>query len=237
MTATRLLWTGGWDSSFRLLQTLLTERRAVQPIYLIDPERESTLYEVRAMEAIRAGVTPRLEDPSMLAPAEVHVRTEFPVPSEVAERYELLARQIHVGSQYLWLAAAGEALGWQDVEICFTRWENGDGRQRIVFDEHGELNGSRESELFRYYSFPVLQTTKAEMAGIARRGGYYDLLSLRWFCFVPVGGKPCGRCPPCRLTYREGVDFANPVAARVRDTWRYGKVRQARQALRRRAVR
>jgi 7-cyano-7-deazaguanine synthase len=106
-----------------------------------------------------------------------------------------------------------------------------------VFDDGGRLNGSPASELFRYYSFPVLQTTKAEMAHIATAHGFYDLLVLRWFCFRPVGGHPCGRCPPCRLTHREDVDFANPVAARVRDTWRYGKVRQARQALRRRPVR
>src|SRR5688572_33020809 len=31
-----LLWTGGWDSTFRLLMLLLVERRAVQSYYIVD---------------------------------------------------------------------------------------------------------------------------------------------------------------------------------------------------------
>ena len=34
--ATPLLWTGGWDSTFRLLSLLLREQREVQPYYILD---------------------------------------------------------------------------------------------------------------------------------------------------------------------------------------------------------
>jgi hypothetical protein len=48
-----LLWTGGWDSTFRLLQLVLLYERKVQPYYIIDADRLSTLAEIRAMRGIK----------------------------------------------------------------------------------------------------------------------------------------------------------------------------------------
>jgi hypothetical protein len=75
---TQLLWTGGWDSSFRLLQLVLVERRPVRPIYVIDTGRPSTLFELRAMEAIRAGLLARLPDSSPLAPIQFLMASDYP---------------------------------------------------------------------------------------------------------------------------------------------------------------
>ena len=47
-----LAWTAGWDSTFRLLQLLLIEKRPVQPHYIVRPE-ESTGQEIDAMHRIR----------------------------------------------------------------------------------------------------------------------------------------------------------------------------------------
>jgi len=38
-----LLWTGGWDSTFRLLQLILDTRATIQPVYVIDTARRSSL--------------------------------------------------------------------------------------------------------------------------------------------------------------------------------------------------
>jgi hypothetical protein len=212
----QLLWTGGWDSSFRLLHALLVEGRPVRPIYLIDPGRDSTLLEVRAMEAIRRGVLDRLDDPQLLAPTEVHVRTHFPPVPELVRAHEELAGRAHVGDQYLWLAAAAEALGWQGVELAMERYEGGASPlQRLLFDESGRLRSSPDARLFRYWSFPVLHLTKAQMRDLAQEHGFLDLLLQRWFCFTPVAGRPCGLCRPCRLAHREGVRFVHPAAART----------------------
>ncbi|MGY2001889.1 hypothetical protein [Blastococcus sp. SYSU DS1024] len=222
----RLLWTGGWDSSFRLLHLLLVERRPVQPIYVIDTGRPSTLFELRAMEAMRAGVLARLPDPSLLAPtACVLASDHLPGPRDAAIG-ERLRRETTMGTQYVWLSGPAEALGWSDVELCIERYESGlSDWQRRVFDEPGQLNGSPESELFRFWSFPVIHLTKEEMRQIAQAHGFLDLLLLRWSCFRPLDGKPCGRCRPCRLTHDEGVRFANPVLVAVRDLGR--KTRKA----------
>jgi len=48
-----LLWTGGWDSTFRLLYLVFVEKRRVQPYYIVDTERRSTLNELKTMHLIR----------------------------------------------------------------------------------------------------------------------------------------------------------------------------------------
>lgn len=231
-----LLWTGGWDSSFRLLQTLLVERRPVRPAYVIDPDRGGTTQEIRTMELMRREVLERLDDPSLLAPTQVFVRTHFtPTPAQV-EAYRWVAERTRVGQQYLWLAAVAEALGWEDVEICMQAHDEGPTELHdLVFaDDRGAPAATLGAELFRHWSYPVLATTKGEMAAVAREHGFYDLLVQRWFCHTPLGGRPCGTCRPCQLADpKDGVRFANPVLARGRLVWRgrrHGVREMARRA-------
>src|SRR5215213_431576 len=115
MYPVQLLWTGGWDSTYRLLSLLLVEQRAVQPLYVIDSERASTLHEIRAMEAIRAGVSGRLPASAALLATEVHVRTDFMPSAQLEAMYASLGRRVRIGSQYLWLAAVAEEKGWSGV--------------------------------------------------------------------------------------------------------------------------
>ncbi|MCF6743611.1 hypothetical protein E9529_04860 [Blastococcus sp. KM273128] len=214
----QLLWTGGWDSSFRLMQLLLVERRPVQPIYVIDTGRPSTLFELRAMEAMRAGLLTRLAEPSLLAPTAFVLASDHAPEARDAEIGHRLLHETSMGTQYLWLSGPAAALGWSGVELCIERYESGlSDWQRRVFDDPGRLNGSPESELFRFWSFPVMHLTKEEMREVARAHGFLDLLVLRWSCFRPLDGRPCGRCRPCRLTQDEEVRFANPVLVAARD--------------------
>lgn len=217
----QLLWTGGWDSSFRLMQLLLIEQRPVQPIYVVDADRKSTLFEMRAMETIRAALLQRVADPSMLRPTQVVVASQFTPPPEQAARGARIQGRAHMGGQYVWLTGPANALGWRDVELSIERYESGLSEwQRMVFQEPGKLNDSDEAQLFKYWSFPVMHLTKTEMRDIARDRGFLDVLLMRWFCFHPVRGKPCGRCNPCKLANRDGVNFANPAVAATRDAAR-----------------
>ena len=50
---TTLLWTGGWDSTFRLLYHVLIDKQPVQPIYFINPDRQSLREELKSMALIR----------------------------------------------------------------------------------------------------------------------------------------------------------------------------------------
>src|SRR5688572_22265978 len=54
-----LLWTGGWDSTFRLLQLLLAQRLPVEPLYLLDDTRASSKVEIATVERLRAAIGER----------------------------------------------------------------------------------------------------------------------------------------------------------------------------------
>lgn len=51
METVTLLWSGGWDGTFRLLQ-LASNPICIQPIYVIDRNRKSFEYEQKAMNQI-----------------------------------------------------------------------------------------------------------------------------------------------------------------------------------------
>lgn len=48
----RLLWTSGWDSTFRLLQLVVEKGATVLPIYIIS-DRKSTPTEIETMNKIK----------------------------------------------------------------------------------------------------------------------------------------------------------------------------------------
>ncbi|MCZ2813408.1 MULTISPECIES: hypothetical protein [unclassified Modestobacter] len=236
----RLLWTGGWDSSFRLMQALLVEHRPVQPIYVVNPERRSTLLELSTMARMREQLLQRLDDPAMLAPVEMHLRWDFPPSEELqALNASILRNGTWIGSQYVYLAGVAERLGWSGVEVCMQAHDDGPtALHRLVFtDDRGTLSSAPEAQMFRFWSFPVLRTTKGEMAQIAREHGFLDLLSQRWFCHDPLGDLPCGQCRPCQLTNRDGVTFAPPALVLGRKLVRTQRrvTRAARRRVRRTA--
>ena len=234
--AVQLLWTGGWDSSFRLMQLLLIERRAVQPIYVLNRKRRSASNELATMRAMRDGLLARMPDPALLHPTTVVIGDEFTPRPELVEVDRSLRARGHFGNQYLMLAGVGEALGWRGVELSVERYETGLVEwEQAVFTVPGRLNDSREAQLFASWSFPVIHLTKEEMGQIARDHGFYDLLVLRWFCHQPLMGEPCGYCRPCQLANKDGVKFASPVLAQARRSTRRaaGKARRGFERLQR----
>jgi 7-cyano-7-deazaguanine synthase len=219
-----LLWTGGWDSTFRLLQLLLIEKRSVQPIYVIDSTRYSTLRELESMDVISKMVVQRLRPGVTLYPNKVFLRSDFPDNYELKDRFNFLKKQTRIGSQYYWLALIAENEKWNSVELSMERYQSPSGLQKVIFNgiegERPTLNDSWEAELFKYWSFPLLTTTKSQMKQIAKDHGFFDILLKRWFCFRPIRGKCCGTCRPCELAIAEratdGLEFIHPaeVAAR-----------------------
>jgi hypothetical protein len=214
---TQVLWTGGWDSTFRVLQLLLVEKRPVEPIYMFDSGRRSSQRELQTMEHLRDQLRQRMDDPSLLAPLRIFLSSDYPPSDDLIARYRSLHERAPFGPQYPRLAGIAEAHGWRNVELCMERTPGTPSLwNQLLFDRPGVLNSSWEAELFQYWSFPVIDITKERMRDIAEQHGFLDLLLQRWFCFDPLMGKPCGRCYPCRHTVPEGVDYANRNLARAR---------------------
>lgn len=225
---TLLLWTGGWDSTFRLLYLLLVEQKSVQPIYVIDVERYSTQRELDSMDVIARMARQRLGTDVTLYPRNVFVRSDFADNPELNKRFKALQERVRIGSQYYWLALIAENQNWHSVELSMEKYGAPSPLQRAIFDgleeDRPTLNRSWEAELFRYWSFPLLTMTKPQMRQAAKDYGFYDILLKRWFCLRPVRGKCCGSCRPCQLARQEdatdGLTFIHPAETKARNALR-----------------
>lgn len=221
-----ILWTGGWDSTFRLLQLVIIMRRRVQPYYIIDSNRKSIGYEVRAMQHIKKLLLERYpEVKSLLLATKYFEKEDIHQYEEISDAYAKVREKIHIGSQYEFLArfAKQNKLNYLELSLEKARGQLDDTRvlfadmlEKILvrIDDSGSVNFVMNDifsshniyHIFRYFSFPLRELDKVEMEDIARKEGFIELMEHTWFCHKPLkSGKPCGVCTPCVLTKKEGM--------------------------------
>jgi hypothetical protein len=235
--AAKLFWTGGWDSTFRLLQLLLVQQRAVQPYYVIDrlKRRPAVPAERQAMSRIRELLDERYPDAS----ARLHPTTECPYAdiaanAQITNAFERCLTFGFVGGQYEWLArfCAEHAIG--DMELSIHR----DDKARELIKDLIDASRMRlddafaadpRYQVFKYFRFPLFDTTKEQMRDGARAAGFEEFMQLTWFCHRPVKGEPCGVCNPCIYTIEEGLGDRVPAAGQRR--YRFRIVPRLRHAL------
>jgi hypothetical protein len=95
-----LLWTAGYDSTFRLLNLLGAGERPVRPIYVLDLDRRSCLQELRRLVLLRAMIDDWAPSAHFL-PLEVSTGTETaystPIYTRGAAARRLSRRAGHPG--------------------------------------------------------------------------------------------------------------------------------------------
>jgi hypothetical protein len=240
-----LLWTGGWDSTFRLLQLLLLERRGVQPYYLIDADRASTGAEMRAMKDIKMrlfhehphtkGLLPRVEYTEV---------SEIEPDREITEAFRAVAAKSPLGSQYDWIARFCQQRGIQGIELCVHRDDTAHAvLESIVLEQRLEgrttcvLDMARapreERALFHRLQFPLFGLSKLEMAAASRAHDWDRYMDLTWFCHHPTARRqPCGTCTPCLHAIKEGLGRRIPLRRRVFSLFHRALFRPLKRAIR-----
>jgi hypothetical protein len=225
--AHHLLWTGGWDSTFRLLELVLLKRELVQPYYIIDAERRSTRAELRAIQNVKTQLLRR--DPlaaELLLPIRFVDVQDIPPHPAITESFQRIRRDRYLGSQYEWMSRFCAAAGIDYMEMGIrSAGPQGLLQPLAVIDtEHGHLarignhaKGSDIHTLFGCFLFPVFNVSKTEIEEIARREGFLDLMKLTWFCHDPrPDEKPCGICFPCVDAREEGMSWRLPFTSKLR---------------------
>ena len=229
-----LLWTGGWDSTFQLLQLLLIHRRRVTPFYLIDAERPSTGVEIRTMQRIKnhlAKEYPHTKE--LLQPTRYFAVADISPDCKITEAYLSCFNGKHLGTQYEWLARFCKENGITDMQLCVQAdrrpdkadcfdndldrilSEGTDGVQMVLRIDP-KFKETSEYLVFRYFSFPVFRLTKIQMFSIGKKEGWEATMNMTWFCHSPTKNtKPCGKCTPCFQTIKEGLGWRIPVKSRL----------------------
>ncbi|MCG5524350.1 hypothetical protein LRB11_05320 [Ectothiorhodospira haloalkaliphila] len=218
-----ILWTGGWDSTFRVLYASIVEGRQVFPHYIIDLERRSSLRELQAISDIRKGLANLNEDAARrIAELKITPITEIAEVSDITKSYQHLKSRAHLGTQYDWLARYAKTNNIENLELSIHvddkayYFLNGKVDQSANGRWKLKDNITGDESIFSYFTFPLLETSKTEMRGIAEKNGFIDLLERSWFCFNPTNGKPCGICNPCVYTAQEGMGYRLPKSAKLR---------------------
>jgi 7-cyano-7-deazaguanine synthase in queuosine biosynthesis len=209
-----LLWTGGWDSTYRLMCLVLTHKARTQPLYVLDTGRPSTLTELDAMTAIRRRLLQ--EHPhtaELLLPVELVLLDDIPGDPDIESKHRELKRQNpDYPNQYNWLARLAKARGIEGLELCVEKHIGGGTFEslrnviELVHDDEYPTEYYRVADnpanpalrLFHAFRFPLLGIDKMGMGRAAAEQGFGSYLEMTWFCHRPLNGRPCGTCSPCR---------------------------------------
>lgn len=217
MTTHHVLWTGGWDSTYRVLELALVQGERVQPHYLIDPERASTPYELAAMKAIRSAA---LDRGAVITEVDVGRVDAVSLSAEAEAAHRDLVERFQIGSQHLWLAEYARQRQIGELELCIHRDDRAYAAVASARDTMPlgsiEVPESQLMPLLDIFSFPILDLTKPVMRERSVAYGFDDLMELTWFCHAPTrSGRPCGFCNPCRWTMQEGLAYRLPWSAKM----------------------
>lgn len=213
MVKHQVLWTGGWDSTYRVAELTLEEAQVVQPWYVRDPSRRSTSIEVSTIFTLREKINSRASMERVLEPIIID-RDEIPRDDEVSSWFEELRARSHLGSQYDWLARLAKSRAIR-LELSVRREDKAhDFLRDYVAKGTGETYRLSVVEgplsVFSGFDLPLFETSKMEMQDRSVKAGYSDIMEETWFCHTPLFGKPCGLCNPCKYTREEGLSRRVP---------------------------
>ncbi len=230
----KLLWTGGWDSTFRLVQLVYLYEKTVQPYYIIDHGRNSTQLEIRAMASIKNALFQKKTIfRQRILPTIYKDLGDIRPNATITESFQNLRKTEPIAIQYEWLArfCADEKIS--DIEICNeTAIIDKDNKTRRLinseldliqtdYGQYYEMNkrakGKDSFEIYGKFRFPIFDFTKLDMYHWSIENNMLDIMKQSWFCLMPtLFSKPCGKCHPCRVVYREGLSWRIPIMGKIR---------------------
>lgn len=225
-----ILWTGGLDSSFRVIELSQMEV-TIQPYYIVDPVRKSLKYELRAIKRITDIIRKHSRTKAVLLDL-IKITTADILPNvSIANAFNELHSKYVIGHQYELIARyaiqnnlrfemsleksdRSKAVNCILSETELVNFQ--DGEYKVLRLNSGK--SSRESILiFSNIDFPLSlwQITKKEEIDRLVELGHRDTIKYTWFCHFPVFGMPCGHCNPCRDSIKEGLAFRVPIKGRL----------------------
>lgn len=221
-----ILWTGGWDSTYRMVE-LSRQALTVQPVYVIDEGRKSFRKEQQVMTQILQALRERKETQAELKDVLYIPVEEIEGDPAITEAFSRVRQTQAIGGQYEWLARL--ALRYPGIELGVEKpLGQGGGCNTLIarsgklLEENGIYRIDREQSqpdcvlLLGNFTFPIRGKNVPDMVEDIRRWGYEDIMQQIWFCNTPVKGQVCGMCNPCRQKMEGGMEWLLPDDARKR---------------------
>lgn len=224
MKEVKIFWTGGWDSTFRIVE-LSMMKVVICPLYVVDEGRKSTDIEIASMNKIIELLKEKENTKATFKEIKIISKKDIPANAKITEAYAKICESVKLGSQYEWLARY--AINDSKIELgiekpsgeysgCITAIEKlgkftKDEDDVLIVDES---NSSVELNLvFGNFKFPIADITEKEMVEKIKKLGYEDIMKNIWFCHTPIKNEPCGYCRPCQQKMECGMEFLLPVTS------------------------
>jgi hypothetical protein len=230
----KVLWTGGFDSSYRMVQ-LSRFNIVIQPFYLSDKIRRSEHFELDAIKSITDDIENHPETKCKILPLIKFPVSDLKEDRDIVEAYQRLRNISWIGPQYIWLSEFAKT--YQGIELCLEK----DDADKVDVDygatycllHNGHIKKVREGDIdywildneksssdlikvFGEFHFPIINITKIDMVEEYKRLGFTKTMIKTWFCHTPVNNEPCGVCNPCKTVVEEGLSFRIPPAGMKR---------------------
>ena len=143
--------------------------------------------------------------------------------ADIVKSYSKIVESKYIGNQYIWLASFAKQYGIKLLEMGIEV----DGNTNAVVKPFVQKSSNTflfedkypslpEYNLFKYFSFPILEHSKKDMTEISEKENWTDIMKMTWFCHRPYLGKfPCGSCNPCVSAYEDGMGWRIPLFFRI----------------------
>lgn len=220
-----LLWTGGWDSTFQLLQLLLIYRSSVKPFYLIHEGRGSIHMEIKTMKKIKNFIIKTYPyTKHLLLPTQYYAVSDILPNARITSAHESILENSHIGDQYDWLARLCEENNISNMQLSVEKplkinesyWDaNFDNmlieetiNSQVVYRVNPKHKNSDIFTLFQNFVFPIRSVTKIQMNEISTDKGWDKIMRMTWFCHNPTNkNTSCGICKPCQQLIKSGFGW------------------------------
>ena len=234
MERINILWTGGFDSTFRVCQLSLIDVE-IQPIY-ISIKRESEAYELKAITEITNYINSKKESKCTILPLNVVNYEDILPDKQVTDSLMKLRKEFKIGLQYDFLTRFARQsnimleVGFEYDPLageqgCFEKYGKLKKGTIPIFGqkniEYYELDPDKSSEdiinvFGKYrYGLPLYHMDRTETVKAYKELGYEEVIPMTWFCAHPINGKPCGLCTPCEGYMESNMSFRLPLRARL----------------------
>lgn len=211
-----VLWSGGWDSTFRVIQ-LYKRGITLQPIYIVDSGRTSYEKEIETIQSLSSQIESKFENSKgEILPVKFIQKENIPTNIYYRIIHKIIKwRRGRIGKQYYWLACLAKE--YEGLEQGFHRAD----RDCLIYfhevteiiDETGKnwvVNPKKmdffKSQLFKKIKFPLMYISKQGMKEFAEKNGFIDIMNNTWFCHNS-GSKACGKCNPCKQYVIDGLGY------------------------------
>lgn len=226
-----ILWTGGLDSSFRVIELSQIEGLSIQPWYIVDPVRNSLKNELRAIHTITDIVRKHPRTKSNLLDLKTISLNEILPDERITAAFNRLHDKHVIGHQYDLIARyaaqhnirfemsleksdRSKAYACVETELKLVSFQDGDYSVLRADTDASSCDGKL---IYSNIDLPtsLWGMTKLEEVEKLRTMGHGDTVKHTWFCHSPAFGHPCGHCNPCRDSINEGLAFRVPLSGRL----------------------